>query len=95
MLSAESAAGKYPVEAVAMMAKIVMETEEQILLEPRKAVAWQRRTLSIPETICECVAHSAQDMDLAAIAIFTESGNTAPSAFKIPAGIAYLRHEPV
>src|SRR5579875_889605 len=77
MLSAESAAGKYPVEAVAMMAKIVTETEEQILLEPRKAVAWQRRSLSIPETICECMAHSAQDMDLAAIAIFTESGNTA------------------
>src|SRR5579875_1815616 len=77
MLSAESAAGKYPVEAVAMMAKIVAETEAQILLEPRQFVPWQRRSLSIPETICECVAHSAQDMDLAAIAIFTESGNTA------------------
>ena len=77
MLSAESAAGKYPVEAVAMMAKIVAETEAQILMEPRKAVSWQRRTLSIPETICESVAHAAQDMDLAAIAIFTESGNTA------------------
>ncbi len=77
MLSAESAAGKYPVEAVAMMSKIVMETEEQILLEPRLPVAWQRRSLSIPETICECMAHSAQDMDIAAIAIFTESGNTA------------------
>ncbi len=77
MLSAESAAGKYPVEAVAMMSKIVMETEEQMLLEPRQPVAWQRRSLSIPETICECMAHSAQDMDLAAIAIFTESGNTA------------------
>ena len=77
MLSAESAAGKYPVEAVAMMAKIVTETEAQILLEPRKPVSWARRSLSIPETICECMAHSAQDMDLAAIAIFTESGNTA------------------
>lgn len=77
MLSAESAAGKYPIEAVAMMAKIVTETEAQILLEPRQPVAWQRRSLSIPETICECMAHSAQDMDLAAIAIFTESGNTA------------------
>ena len=77
MLSAESAAGKYPVEAIAMMAKIVTETEAQILLEPRKPTAWQRRSLSIPETICECMAHSAQDMDLAAIAIFTESGNTA------------------
>ncbi len=77
MLSAESAAGKYPVEAIAMMAKIVTETEAQILLEPRKPTSWQRRSLSIPETICECMAHSAQDMDLAAIAIFTESGNTA------------------
>ena len=77
MLSAESAAGKYPVESVAMMAKIVTETEAQILLEPRQPSAWQRRSLSIPETICECMAHSAQDMDLAAIAIFTESGNTA------------------
>ena len=45
MLSAESAAGKYPVEAVAMMAKIVTETEAQILLEPRKAGSLQRRTL--------------------------------------------------
>ncbi len=77
MLSAESAAGKYPVEAVAMMAKIVTETEEQMLLEPRRSTPWQRRSLSIPETICECMAHSAEDMDLAAIAIFTESGNTA------------------
>ncbi len=78
MLSAESAAGKYPVEAIAMMAKIVTETEEQMLLEPpRLPVARQRRTLSVSETICECVAHSAQDINLAAIAIFTESGNTA------------------
>ena len=35
------------------------------------------RSLTVPETICECMAHSAQDLDLAAIAIFTESGNTA------------------
>ena len=60
-----------------MMAKIVAETEGQMLREPRLPVPWQRRSLSIPETICECMAHSAQDMDIAAIAIFTESGNTA------------------
>jgi pyruvate kinase len=77
MLSAESAAGKYPVEAVAMMAKIVVETENQMLLEPKVAAVGKRRSLTVPETICECMAHSAQDLDLAAIAIFTESGNTA------------------
>ncbi len=34
MLSAETAAGKYPVETVAMMAKIVIETEQQIRMDP-------------------------------------------------------------
>jgi pyruvate kinase len=77
MLSAESAAGKYPVESVAMMNKIVMETEAQMHLEPKPFVVGKRRSLTVPETICECMAHSAQDLDLAAIAIFTESGNTA------------------
>ena len=78
MLSAESAAGKYPVEAVAMMCKIVIETERQMRDEPRPPAPFLKgKSLSIPETICECMAHSAEDMDLAAIAIFTESGNTA------------------
>jgi pyruvate kinase len=76
MLSAESAAGKYPVEAVAMMSKIVIESETQIRMEPQVAVTGKRRSLTIPETICECMAHSAQDLDLAAIAIFSETGNT-------------------
>ena len=77
MLSAESAAGKYPVESVAMMAKIVMETESQIELVSNRTLRHKRRTLSVPETICECMAHSADDLDLAAIAIFTETGTTA------------------
>ena len=77
MLSAESAAGKYPVESVAMMSKIVIESETQMLREPAARKAHVRRTLTIPETICESMAHAAQELDLAAIAIFTESGNTA------------------
>ncbi len=82
MLSAESAAGKYPVESVAMMAKIILETEKQMQglgqrLGPRHVSGGKKTFLTVPETICECMAHSAQDLDLAAIAIFTESGNTA------------------
>jgi len=78
MLSGETAAGKYPVETVAMMAKIVAETEHQIRLDPpaRRPVVPTTR-LSVAETICECMAHSAQDLELAAIAIFTETGSTA------------------
>jgi pyruvate kinase len=78
MLSAESAAGKYPVEAVAMMAKIITETEHQIRLDPRPALGHHPSVrLSIAETICECMSHAADDLDVAAIAIFTETGATA------------------
>jgi pyruvate kinase len=78
MLSAETAAGKYPTETVAMMAKIVAETEHQIRLDPpiRRHTPPTSR-LSVAETICECMAHSAEDLELAAIAIFTETGATA------------------
>src|SRR5487761_879070 len=77
MLSAESAAGKYPVEAVAMMNKIVCETEMQIRADAQRYPYHVNRGLSIPETICESMAHSAEDLDVAAIAVFTETGNTA------------------
>jgi len=78
MLSAETAAGKYPVEAVAMMAKIVTETEHQIRIDPRPSLGHSSSVrLSIAETICECMAHAADDLDVAAIAIFTETGSTA------------------
>ena len=78
MLSGETAAGKYPVETVAMMAKIVAETEHQIRLDPpvRRHDPPSSR-LSVAETICECMAHSAEDLELGAIAIFTETGSTA------------------
>ncbi len=77
MLSGETAAGKYPVEAVAMMANIVSETELQIRNDPSPLPRARRTSkLSVAETICECMAHSAEDLDLSAIAIFTESGST-------------------
>src|SRR5215469_562908 len=77
MLSAESAAGKYPVEAVAMMAKIVLEAERTIQEQIGYATRSHETHLSIAETICEATAHAAVDLDLRGIALFTESGATA------------------
>ena len=75
MLSAETASGKYPRETVAMMAKIVLEAEsaKEEPVQRRR----QHRQLSISETICESVAHAAQDLEMKAIAVFTETGTTA------------------
>jgi pyruvate kinase len=65
------------VEAVAMMHKIVCETEMQMRSEAQRYSYHAEGGLSIPETICESMAHAADDLDLTAIAVFTETGTTA------------------
>src|SRR6266516_3461886 len=95
MLSGETASGKYPREAVCMMAKIVVEAENNMsdFVQPRRR---QQRRLSIAETICESVAHAAEDLHMAAIAVFTESGNTARliSKYRPPTEIYAFSHTP-
>ena len=59
-----------------MMARIVADAEHHIK-EQNLNVQRERLTrLSIAETICEATAHAADDLDLRAIAVFTESGAT-------------------
>jgi pyruvate kinase len=76
MLSAETASGRYPREAVAMMARIVVEAESNMAKFTQRRRR-DRRGLSIAETICESIAHAAEDLPMGAIAVFTETGNTA------------------
>jgi pyruvate kinase len=77
MLSAETASGQYPREAVAMMTRIVVEAEHNMasFSEPRRRR--NRQQLAVAEAICESVAHAAEDLPMGAIAVFTETGNTA------------------
>ena len=77
MLSAETATGLYPREAVAMMARIIVEAEGN---QPDQAPPRRRRekhSFTIAEAICESISHAAEDLHMGAIAVFTESGNTA------------------
>ena len=77
MLSAETASGKYPRESVSIMSRIVIEAEGNTA----DIVPLRRRRdhsgLSVAETICESIAHAAEDLPMGAIAVFTETGNTA------------------
>ena len=83
MLSAETASGSYPVEAVRTMARIAERAEEAILLDP---YAPQRRRAMTLRTIPDAVAHAtmvmAEDLDAKAILVLTNTGATAAMVSK-------------
>ena len=73
MLSEESAAGDYPVEAVRVMAEVAEETEQ--ILEPRYQFAGGKK--SVPEAISFAAISLARDLQVEAFLIPTSSGSTA------------------
>lgn len=96
MLSAETASGRYPKEAVAIMARIIVEAESNMgeFTLPRRRR--DRRIMTVSESICEAVAHAAEDLHMGAIAVFTETGNTARliSKYRPKATIYAFSHRP-
>ena len=98
MLSAETASGQYPREAVSIMARIVVEAEGNMTDFEHPRRRRDHRRLSVAETICESIAHAAEDLPMGAIAVFTETGNTARmiSKYRPQAAIYAFTHvEPV
>jgi pyruvate kinase len=73
MLSAETATGAYPVEAVQMMDRIIREAESSTteVLRPRPA------QFNIAETSSELICHASEELHMKVIAAFTETGSTA------------------
>jgi len=76
MLSAESAAGQFPVEAVATMNRIAEETESDPLY--RGILDAQRATPEATgaDAIADAARHIAETLDLAAVMCWTSSGST-------------------
>src|SRR6266850_264506 len=74
MLSAETASGKYPVEAVSMMARIIEEAEASITEFSRPAA---QEKLKVAETVAELVCHASRELHMKGIVVFTHSGFTA------------------
>lgn len=74
MLSGETATGKYPVAAIATMARIidVAETRRETRSIVNKLVG--RQTGRVSRALCEAAAFAADEMNARLIAVFTESG---------------------
>jgi pyruvate kinase len=73
MLSGETARGKYPIQSVEMMDRIIRAAESSVtnFLHPQ-AAHWD-----VAETTAELICHASEEMQLRAIAVFTETGSTA------------------
>ncbi|MGL5081481.1 MAG: pyruvate kinase [Microcoleaceae cyanobacterium] len=81
MLSNETAVGKYPVEAVATMARIATRIEKEgIASKSSSSPGYIGR--SIPNAISQAVGQIAEQLDAAAIMTLTKTGATARNVSK-------------
>ena len=79
MLSAETAIGHYPVEAVAMMGSIARETEPMIepWVGPEPGVRSPKAASSIIDGIVEATSRLAEEIRATLVLVATRDGNTA------------------
>ncbi|HEX7063470.1 MAG TPA: pyruvate kinase [Bacillales bacterium] len=77
MLSGETAAGDYPVEAVATMRKIACKAETALAYDDLFEKTRKGSKTTITDAISQSVAHTALQLGVSAIITATESGHTA------------------
>jgi pyruvate kinase len=77
MLSGETAAGHYPVEAVKTMHRIALRTEQALQYRDILGQRTRESATTITDAIGQSVAHTALNLDVAAIVTPTVSGKTA------------------
>jgi pyruvate kinase len=76
MLSAETSAGKHPIEAVKVMARIASETE--LSLQGKGfSDGWATEDREIPDIIADAAYHCARSAGVVALAVATSSGASA------------------
>jgi pyruvate kinase len=96
MLSAETAAGNYPVQAVAAMAEVCVGAEAYPLASGRTSQRLEDRFQLVDEAIATAVMYTANHMDVHAIIALTESGSTVLWMSRVRSDIpiyAITRHE--
>ena len=75
MLSAETASGRHPVEAIKTMARIIDSAETIEVAQLRKPVKFnQPPSARTSQALCKAASSAAKEMQTEKVAVFTESG---------------------
>ena len=77
MLSGETAAGAYPVEALRTMSAIAERTENEVHYRDNRLVDAHSGQISVSDATAHAACLTAQDVNATAIVTVSESGNTA------------------
>jgi pyruvate kinase len=88
MLSAESASGKYPVESVATMKRIVDSAETIETTKLKRPVKFtEKPTGRTSQALCKAAAYCAREIKTNKVAVFTESGLMARRLSSVRSGL--------
>ena len=98
MLSGETAAGAYPVEALKTMSAIAERTENEVHYRDNRLVDASNGQISVSDATAHAACLTAKDVNASAIVTVSESGNTARLLSKyrpVPPIIACVMSEQV
>lgn len=93
MLSAETASGLFPVEAVNMMSKIIRYTEKE-KLPAQQLISKYQGTNIFPEAVAEGACEAAKAISAKAIVVFTHSGFAAKLISKLRPSVPIIAFTP-
>jgi pyruvate kinase len=95
MLSGETAVGKYPVETVEMMSRIIHSSELKLRTQPPTLNLFGRPAVEFSIAVAEAAVAMAKDIGAKVIACFTQSGLTARIISKQGAQVPIIAFTPL
>ncbi|MFI0721796.1 pyruvate kinase [Streptomyces sp. NPDC021224] len=96
MLSAESSVGKYPVETVKTMSRIVEAAEEELLCRGLQPLAPGKKPRTQGGAVARAAAELADFLDAKTLVAFTKSGDTARrlARYRVPEPVVAFTTDP-
>jgi pyruvate kinase len=95
MLSEETAVGKFPVEAVQVMERILSAAETRLSRRERLPVEKHQGKVSVPAAISHAVTDMAHELKVAAIFTPTQTGSTARMVARYRPSVPIIAFSPV